>query len=152
MDDCNSNCNSNGDGHGNDNRNGKCDNHASFPEASIVLFDELKRASPQVHVSRRLSRKVASSIDVDIVHKVIKQIAHRVGEKYRRMKDQDANIPLTRFEQSFGGHVPLGDDGNDGDDDDGACSPPRSAFPISFGCLDSQGVGTENKMHIESHV
>ena len=75
-------------------------------------------------------------------------------EKDRQMKDhtQDANGPFTRFEQSFGGHVPVGDDEYDGDDDDGACSPPRSLFPISFDCLDSRMVGTEDKMHVESHV
>ena len=43
------------------------------------------------------------------------------------MKDQDANSPLTRFEQSFGGHVPVG---NDGDDDDDACLPPRIVFVL----------------------
>ena len=68
------------------------------------------------------------------------------------MKDQDANIPLTRFEQSFGGHVPVGDDGNDGDDDDDACSPPRSVFSIFVDCLDSQMVGTDDKMDVESQV
>ena len=65
------------------------------------------------------------------------------------MKEQDANIPLTRFEQSFGGHVPVGDDG---DDDDDSCSPPRSVFPMSVDCLDSQMLGTEDKMHVESQV
>ena len=113
-----------------------------------MLFDELKRAFLQLHVSRRLTRKVASSIDVDIVHKVVSNILLTESEeKDRQMKDQDANIRLTRFEQSFGGHVSVG---NDGDDDDYA--PPRSVFPISFDCLDSQMVGTEDKMHVESQI
>ena len=80
-----------------------------------------------------MSRKVASSIDVDIVHKVVSNILLTESEeKDRQMKDhtQDANIPLTRFERSFVGHVPIGDDGNDGDDDDDACSPPRRVYPI----------------------
>ena len=74
VDNCNGNCNTNGNGHRNGNCNCKCNNHASFSEAGIVLFDELKRAFPQVHVSHRLSRNVASSIDVDIVHKVVANI------------------------------------------------------------------------------
>ena len=65
------------------------------------------------------------------------------------MKYQDSNSALTRFDQSFGGHVPVG---NDGDDDDDACLPPRSVFPISFDCLDSQMVGPEDKMHVGSNV
>ena len=65
------------------------------------------------------------------------------------MKDQDSNSALTRIDQSVGGHVPVG---NDGDDDDDAYLPPRSVFHISFYCLDSQVVGTQDKMHVESHV
>ena len=61
---------------------------------------------------------------------------------------QDVGIPSTRIDQSVGGHVPVGDD----DDDDDACLPPRSVFPISFDCLDSQVLVTEDKMHIESQV
>ena len=79
-----------------------------------MLFGELKRAFPQVHVARRLSRKAPSSVDVDIVHKDASNILLTESEeKDRQMEDhtQDVNIPLTRFEQSFGGHVPVGDDG-----------------------------------------
>ena len=50
-------------------------------------------------------------------------------EKKRKMKDQDSNRASTRFEQSSGGHVPVGDDE---DVDDEACLPPRSVFPISL--------------------
>ena len=46
-------------------------------------------------------------------------------EKNRQMKDQDSNSALTRFDQSFDGHVPVG---NDDDVDDDACLPPRSVF------------------------
>ena len=100
-----------------------------------------------------MSRKVASSIDVDIVDKVVSNILlTESDEKDRQMKDQDANIPLTRFEQSFGGHVPVGDDGNDGDDDDDACSSPPSVCSYFFCLLFLllQIVGTEDKMHVES--
>ena len=89
-----------------------------------MLCNDLKHAFPLIHVSRRLSQRVASSIDVDIVHEVALNISES-EEKNRQMKDQDSNSALTRFDQSFGGHVPVG---NDDDVDDDACLPPRSVF------------------------
>ena len=101
-----------------------------------MLLDELKRPFPQVHVSRGLSRKVhmcASSVDVVIVHRIAPNVLLTESEeKDRQMNDhaQDVDIPLTRFEQSLGGHVPVGDDRDDGDDDDDAFSLPRSVFLV----------------------
>ena len=93
VDICNGNCNSNGDGHGNGNCNCKCNKHASVSEAGNGLFDELKIALLLVHISRRLSRKAATSIDVGIVHKVVSNILLTESEeKDRQMKDQNANI------------------------------------------------------------
>ena len=44
-----------------------------------------------------------------LLHEVVSSILLTESEeKDPQMKDQDANIPLTRFEQSFDGHVPVG--------------------------------------------
>ena len=75
--------------------------------------------------------RCVSSVDVDISHRIAPNLLLTDSEeKDRQMKDhaQDVDIPLTRFEQSFGGHVLVGDDRDDGDDDDDALSPPRSVF------------------------
>ena len=61
-----------------------------------MLCDDLKHEFPLIHASRRLSQRVASSIDVDVVHKVASNILLTESEeKDRQMQDQDANIPLT---------------------------------------------------------
>ena len=53
-------------------------------------------------MSRRWSKRVANSFDVDIVHKVVADMLHTESEeKNRQMKDQDAKSPFTRSEQSF---------------------------------------------------
>ena len=127
----NSNCNCNSSGDGHSNRDGHSNikyKHASASEASIMLCNDLKHEFPLIHVSRRLPQRVASSIDVDIVHEVVSNILES-EEKNRQMKYQDSNSALTGFDQSVGGHVPVG---NDGDDDDDACLPPRSVFSYFF--------------------
>ena len=134
-----------------------CNKRVSFSEASVALCNEFRHAFPQVHVSRRLSRKVhtcASAVDVDIGD-YKKQI-------FVRSEDDEGNRQMLKCEgtadkdrcidddvRCVGGHVPLGDDG---DDDDDACLRSRSVFHISFDCLDSQFVGTEDEMHIASRV
>ena len=50
----------------------------------------------------------------------------------RQMKDRDSNSSLTRFEQSVGGHVPVG---NYEDVDDDARLPLRSVFSYFFRLL-----------------
>ena len=74
--------------------------------------------------------------------------------EHAQVHTQYVDNPLTRFayKDRFRDHgICLGSgSGDEGDDD--ACSSPRSVFHISFDCLDSQMVGTEYKMHIESHV
>ena len=58
-----------------------------------MLFDERTRAFPQIHVSSRLSRKVASSVDVGIVHNAVSNIyiyiAHDVGGERSTDKRSD---------------------------------------------------------------
>ena len=54
-----------------------------------------------------------------------------VGPEVKSLHDIDT--PLTKIDQSFGGHVPVGDD-----NDDDAHLHLRSMFPISFDCLYSQ--------------
>ena len=63
--------------------------------------NDLKHEFPFIHVSRRLSQRVASSIDGDIVHEVAFNTSES-EEKNRQMKDEDSNGALTRFDQSFG--------------------------------------------------
>ena len=60
-------------------------------------------------------------------------IGPEVDKRQMLKSAQDVDIPLTRIDQSFGGHVPVGDD-----DDDDARLHLRSVFPISFDCLNSQ--------------
>ena len=135
------NCNSNGVCNCNGDRNGNLRTVTGYPligkpcQTNSQLCDYLKQDFPQIHVSRRLSSQ--SAIDpchVNTIHEVSLDISES-EEKKRQMKDQDSNSALTRFEQSVGGHVPVRDDE---DVDDDACLPPRSVFPISFDCLDSQ--------------
>ena len=100
-------------------------------------------------MSRRLSSQ--SAIDpchVNTIHEVSLDMSES-EEKKRQMKYQDSNSALTRFEKSFGGHVPVI---NDEDVDDDACLPPPSVFPISFDCLYSQMSGPEDEIHVGSNV
>ena len=119
----------------------------------IATFDEFKKMIP-CHLQPRRDRqmqkrshdvrfeeredktKITKLIDISIdIHEQSRH-GHAVGPV------EDGNDDG----RSVGGHVPVGD----GDDHD-ACSPPRSVFPVYFDTLDSQMVGTEDEMHIESH-
>ena len=96
-----------------------------------MLCNDFQHEFPLIHVSRRLSSRVAlDSCYVDIVHEDALSISES-EEKKRQMKHQDSNSALSRFDSSFGGHVPAG---NDDDVDDDACLPLRRVFPISFDC------------------
>ena len=97
-----------------------------------MLCNDLKHELPLIYVSRRLSSRVALDPRyVDIVHEGALNISES-EEKNRQMKDQDSNSALTRFDQSLGGHVPVG---NDDDDDDDACLPPRSVVVLFLSLL-----------------
>ena len=107
-----------------------------------MLFQDLKHDFPLIHVSRRLPKRVASSIDVNTIHDVSLSISESEEKRQmRQMKDRDHNSSLPSFEHSFGGHVPVG---KDDDVDDDARLPLRSVFPISFDCLDSHVAGPED--------
>ena len=103
-----------------------------------MLCNDFKHEFPLIHVSRRLSSRVAlDPCYVDIVHEGALNTSES-EKKSRQMTDQYSNSALTRFDQSFGGHVFVGNyDDVDGD----VCLPLRFVFPISFDCLDSQMVG-----------
>ena len=92
-----------------------------------MLFDDLRHEFPLIHVSRRLPKRVASSIDVNIIHDVSLSISESEEKRQmRQMKDRDHNSSLLSFGQSFGGgHVPVG---KDDDADDDARLPLRSVF------------------------